>query len=85
MEQNVEIYYKKDKKESCFCSWIIAAIIAIVLSFFVGVLVAATTEIIATLALGAIIALVVAFAVLLVVAIVGIICCKKSDKQKYCC
>ena len=85
MEPNVEIYYNKDKKENCFCLLITTALIAIVLSFFVGVLVAATTEIVAPLALGAIIALVVAFTVLLIIAIISIICCKKNEKQKYCC
>jgi len=79
-----EVYYKKDRKNNCFCIWIIGAIIAIVLSFFVGVLVAELTTIIATLGIGAIIALIVILAVLLIIAIINLICCKKPEKKKCC-
>ena len=88
MEPQLEIYCKKekDRKKDCSCLWIIVTIIAIALSFFVGVLVAALTGIIATLGIGAIIALVVVLAVLLIVAIINVICCKKNDRRKcdYC-
>ena len=90
MEPHVEVYYKKEKdrdsKKDCSCLWIIVALVAIALSFFVGVLVAALTGIIATLGVGAIIALVIVLAVLLVIAIINVICCKKGDKKKkHCC
>ena len=69
METNVEVYYKKekdrDRKKDCSCLWIIVAVVAIALAFFVGVLVAALTGIIATLGVGAIITLVIALAVLI--------------------
>ena len=88
MEPQVEVYYKKDRdrKKDCSCLWIIVALVAIALSFFVGVLVAALTAIIATLGVGAIIALVIVLAVLLIIAVISVICCKKDDKKKkYCC
>ena len=87
MEPQVEVYYKKEKetKKDCSCLWVIVAIVAIALAFFVGVLVAALTGIIATLSVGAIIALVIVLAVLLVVSIISVICCKKNDRKKKCC
>ena len=88
MEPQVEVYYKKekDRKKDCTCLWLIAAIVAIALAFFVGVLVAALTEIIATLGIGAIIALVIILAILSIIAIISAICCKKDDKKKkHCC
>lgn len=87
MESQVEVYYKKekDRKKDCTCLYLIAAIVAVALAFFVGVLVAALTEIIATLGIGAIIALVISLAVLLVIAIIAVLCCKKDDRKKKCC
>lgn len=87
MEPHVEVYYKKEKdnKKNCFCLGLIVALVAIALAFFVGVLVAAVTGIIATLGLGAIIAIVVVLAVLLVIAIINALCCKKDDRKKKCC
>ena len=80
-------YHKKDKdrRKDCSCLWLIVAVVAIALAFFVGVLVAALTGIIATLGVGAIIAIVVVLAVLLVVTIISVICCKKDDRKKKCC
>ena len=87
MEPHVEVYYKKekDRKKDCSCLWLIVGVVAIALAFFTGVLVAALTEIIATLGIGAIITLVIALAVLLVIAIIAVICCKKDDRKKKCC
>lgn len=85
MEPNVEVYYKKDNRKDCCCLGLIVTIIAIALSFFVGVLVAALTGIIATITVGGLIAIIVALAVALIVAIINAICCKKEDKKKYCC
>ena len=85
MEPHVEIYCKKEKRKDCSCLWLILAVVAVALAFFVGVLVAALTEIITTLGIGAIITLIVALAVLLVIAIINVICCKKNDKRKDCC
>lgn len=86
MEPQVEIYCKKEnKRKDCSCLWLILAIILVALFFFVGVLVAALTGIIATLGIGAIIALVVLLAVLAILAIIGVICCKKNDRKKKCC
>lgn len=84
METNVEICYKKDRKKD-YCLYLILGIIAIVLSFFIGVLVAGLTGIFAALGLGAIVALIIALAVLLIVGVIAIICCKKDDKKKFCC
>ena len=86
MEPHVEIYCKKEnRRKDCSCLWLILAVVGIALAFFVGVLVAALTTIIATLGVGAIIAIVVALAVLFVIAIINVICCKKSDRRKDCC
>ena len=85
MEPHVEIYCKKEKRKDCSCLWLIAGVVAVALAFFVGVVVAALTGIIATLGIGAIIAIIVALAVLLVIAIINVICCKKNDRRKDCC
>ena len=89
MEPHVEVFYKKDKekdrRKDCFCLGLIVALVAIALAFFVGVLVAAVTGIIATLGIGAIIAIVVVLSVLLVIAIISALCCKKDDRKKKCC
>ena len=86
MEPHVEIYCKKEnRRKDCSCLWLVLAVVAIALAFFAGVLVAALTEIIATLGVGAIIALVVVLAVLLLVGLIALICCKKEDKKKKCC
>ena len=88
MEPHVEVYCKKEerpRKKNCFCLWLIVALVAVALGFFVGVLVAALTGIITTLGIGAIIALVVILAVLLIIAIINVICCKTNDRKKYCC
>ena len=60
MEPN-EVCYKKEKckNNDCFCLELIVTIVAIALAFFVGVLVAAVTGIVATLTIGGIIALIV--------------------------
>ena len=83
MEPNTQVCYKKEKCKNCFCQWLIIAIVAVSLAFFIGVLVAAQTAIIDTLAVGGIIALIIAFSVLLAIAIVNIICCKKFEKNTY--
>ena len=86
MEQEIYCKPERNRKKDCFCSWIFVAVVAIVLSFFIGVLISALTTIITTLTVGSIIALVVAFAVLFILSIIGVICCKKNDdKDKYCC
>lgn len=85
MEPDLERYYKKQNKNKCFCSWIIFTIIAIVLSFFVGVLVAGLTTILSVLGIGVIIALIIAFIMLLVISIINIICCKKIERKKDFC
>ena len=84
MELNEE-YYRKDRKKDCFCFWLIATIVAIALSFFIGVLVAALTAIVATLGIGGIVTLIIALAILLVIAIINVICCRKIDKRRNCC
>ena len=85
MEPQVEIYCKKDNKKDCSCLWLILAIVAIALSFFVGALVAALTGFVATLGVGAIVTLIIALAVLLVITIINVICCIKKDRKKHCC
>lgn len=85
MEPNIEIYCKKDSKRDCSCLWLIVAVVAVVLAFFVGVLVAALTEIIATISVGAIITLVIALGVLLLIALINVICCKKRCRRRECC
>ncbi len=85
MEPNIEIYCKKDNKRDCSCLWLIVAVVAVALAFFVGVLVAALTEIIATIGVGAIITLVIALGVLLLIALINVICCKKRCRRRECC
>ena len=87
MEPNIEVYYKKDeeKRKDCSCLWIILSLIAVALSFFVGVLITALTGIVATIGIGGIIALIVILVILLIISIINVICCKKNDKKKYCC
>lgn len=84
MEPQVEVYCKKEKKKECSCLWIILAILAVALSFFVGALVAALTGFVATLGIGAIIVLIIALAILTILALIGLLCCKKNDKKKCC-
>lgn len=83
MEPNEE--YRKDRRKDCFCLWLIVAIVAIVLSFFIGVLVAGLTAILTILGIGGIVTLVIALVVILIIAIINAICCKKNDKKKHCC
>ena len=85
MEPQVEIYCKKDKRKDCSCIWLILAIVLFVLAFFLGVLISALTAIITTLGLGAIITLVVVFAVLALLTIVFAICCRESRNNKNYC
>ena len=86
MEPHVEIYCKKEnRRKDCSCLWLILAVVAIALAFFIGVLVAALTAIITTLGIGAIIAIIVALAVLFIIALINVICCKKNDRRKDCC
>ena len=86
MEPQVEIYCKKEnKRKDCSCLWLILAVIVIAITFFAGALVAALTGLIETLGIGAIIALLIALGVLAIVAIIALICCRKTDKKKKCC
>lgn len=88
MEPNEDVYYykkEKDRKKDCFGLWLIAAIVTIVLSFFIGVLVAALTTILATLGIGGIVTLIIILLVLLIIAIINVLFCKKNDKRKNCC
>ena len=86
MEPQVEIYCKKEnKRKDCSCIWLIFAVVVFALTFFVGALVAALTGLVATLGVGAIIALIIAFGVLAVIALLALICCQKGDKKKKCC
>lgn len=86
MEPQVEIYCKKEnKRKDCSCLWLILAVIVIAITFFAGALVAALTGLIDTLGIGAIITLLIALGVLAIVAIIALICCRKTDKKKICC
>ncbi len=86
MEPQVEIYCKKEnRRKDCSCLWLILALVAIALSFFVGALVAALTGFVATLGIGAVAVLIIALAVLFIIAIINVICCKKNNKRKDCC
>ena len=86
MEPQVEIYCKKEnKRKDCSCLWLILAVVVIAITFFAGALVAALTGLIETLGIGAIIALLIALGVLAIVAIIALICCRKTDKKKKCC
>lgn len=86
MEPQVEIYCKKeDKRKDCSCLWLILAVVVIAITFFAGALVAALTGLIETLGIGAIITLLIALGVLAIVAIIALICCRKTDKKKKCC
>lgn len=86
MEPQVEIYCKKEnKKKDCSCLWIILAVVIFALTFFVGALVAALTGFVTTLGVGAIAVLIIALGVLAIIALIALICCRKSDKKKKCC
>ena len=86
MEPQVEIYCKKEnKRKDCSCLWLILAVVVIAITFFAGALVAALTGLIETLGIGAIITLLIALGVLAIVAIIALICCRKTDKKKKCC
>ena len=80
MEPEVEVYCKKDnKKKDCSCLWLILAIVAIALSFFVGAIIATLTGFVSILGIGAIAVLIIALAILLVISIIGLICCRRND------
>ncbi len=86
MEPQVEIYCKKEnRRKDCSCLWLILALVAIALSFFVGALVAALTGFVAILGIGAVAVLIIALVVLLIIAIINVICCKKNNKRRDCC
>lgn len=88
---NIEVCYNKDKEKNrkkdslCFCMWLIVGIVSIVLSFFIGILVAALTTILSILGIGGIVTLIIILAVLLLIAIINVICCKRNDRKKYGC
>lgn len=84
MEPEVEIYYKKDKKKDCTCIYTILFIVAIALVFFIGALVQFLTGFVATLGLGAIVVLIIALALLTIIGLIALFCCKKSGR-KGCC
>lgn len=86
MEPQVEIYCKKEnKKKDCSCLWLILVVVIFALTFFVGALVAALTGFVTTLGVGAIAVLIIALGVLAIIALIALICCRKSDKKKKCC
>ena len=86
MEPQVEIYCKKEnKKKDCSCLWPILAVVIFALTFFVGALVAALTGFVTTLGVGAIAVLIIALGVLAIIALIALICCRKSEKKKKCC
>ena len=86
MEPQVEIYCKKENKtKDCSCLCRILAVVIIALTFFVGALVAALTGFVTTLGVGAIAVLIIALGVLAIIALIALICCRKSDKKKKCC
>lgn len=87
MEPQVEVYYKKekDRKKDCSCLFLIVAIVAIVLSFFVGALIAALTGFVTTLGVGAVVVLIIALVILLIITIINVICCKRNSRRRDCC
>ena len=87
MEPQVEIYCKKekDKRKDCTCLWIIIAVIAILLSFFIGVLVGTLLGIIGLIGIGYVIVLVIVLAILLLIALIALWCCRKKNKKRECC
>ena len=86
MEPQVEIYCKKEnKRKDCSCLWTILAVVVFALTFFIGALVAALTDFVAILGVGAVISLIITLGILAVISLIALICCKKSDKKKKCC
>lgn len=87
MEPNIDVYCKidKNKRKNCCCIWIITAIITVILGFFIGLLVSAVTGILAALGTPVLITFVVILAVLLIISIIALICCKNGEKQHPCC
>ena len=87
MEQNIDVYCKIDKckRKNCYCIWIITAIIAVVLAFFFGLLVGAVTGIIAALGTPVLIVFVTILAILLMISVIALICCKNGGTKNICC
>ncbi|MCI8273101.1 MAG: hypothetical protein HFJ55_03345 [Clostridia bacterium] len=85
MEPQVEIYCKKDKKKNCSCISLILAILLITLSFFVGALIAALTGFVVILGIGAVAVLIIALALLTIISIIALICCKNANRKKCNC
>ena len=85
METNIEIYPKKDKKTNCSCLWIILAIVGSVLTFFIGLFVAAISSILEGLGTPVIVALIIILMLLLIISIINVICCKCGNRKKYFC
>ena len=85
MEPDIYCEKEKNNKKDCFCAWIIFGLVAIILSFFIGVLVADLTTIVTVIGTGGIVALLITLVVLLVISGINVVCCKKNDKKKYCC
>ena len=85
--QEVFCYDKKEEKcNNNKCFGIITVILAIALSFVIGLLVGAaaiTSEILASF--GAIIVLAVVLGLLLILSIILLICNRKKDKKRKCC
>ncbi len=88
MESEIDIYCKDHcKKKDCTCLYIITSLIALILFFFIGVLVQSLVGIVAALTLGAVIVLLITLLILLIISLILLFCCKKSNKKKkcYCC
>ena len=69
---------KKNKKRRC-CLDIIIFVLAILTAFVIGIIIGAFTGLVDTIGVGAIVSILVTFAVLFILRIVDLICFKKCN------
>lgn len=80
MEEKVDVYCKvNNNRRRDLRYWLITAIVAVILAFFVGLLVAATTGVLTTLGTAVIISLVIILSVLLLIGIISILYRRLND------
>lgn len=77
MDPQVEICCKKSRKIKC-CIDLVIYILSILISFVIGLLVGALTEIVGFLTIGAIIVLLVELILLVIIRIITLLCCQRK-------
>ena len=74
---------KKECKGRNCCIDLIIFVLSIIFALVIGIIIGAETEIFTTLGIGAFVAFSVLVAILIIIRIITIICCK--DKKDKCC